>query len=59
MDVIHALRRLSEKFIFWLEVLSVLRAVGDAVRALDAAVKWLGEVCLDGPLAPFLATDSR
>ena len=45
-DVILALRRLlEEKFIFWLEVLSVLRAVGDAVRALDAAVKWLGEVC--------------
>jgi len=38
---------LGEKFVFWLEVLSVLGAVGDAARALSAAVKWLNEVCLE------------
>ena len=46
-DVLSALRDfLEEKFVFWLEVLSVLGAVGDATRALSAAVKWLNEVCL-------------
>ena len=37
---------LEKKFVFWLEVLSVLGAVGDAARALIAITKWLNEVCL-------------
>lgn len=37
---------LKEKFLFWLEVLSILGAVGDAARALIMTVKWLNEVCL-------------
>ena len=41
-SVLH--RFLEEKFVFWLEVLSVLGTVRDAVDALDAAGKWL-EVC--------------
>jgi len=46
-DVLSALGDfLGEKFVFWLEVLSVVGAVGDAARALSAAVKWLNEVCL-------------
>ena len=35
---------LGEKFLFWLEVLSVLGAVREAVDALEATMKWL-EVC--------------
>ena len=35
---------LEGKFIFWLEVLSVLGTVRDAVDALEAAARWL-EVC--------------
>ena len=35
---------LEEKFIFWLEVLSVLGTVRDAIDALAGAAKWL-EVC--------------
>ena len=35
---------LEEKFLFWLEVLSVLGAARDAVRGLDATTKWLNEV---------------
>jgi len=35
---------LEEKFLFWLEVLSVLSATGDAVDALEVAIQWL-EVC--------------
>jgi len=35
---------LEQKFIFWLEVLSILGAVRNAVDALDVAAKWL-EVC--------------
>ena len=47
MDVVSALHCLLEqKFLFWLEVLSVLGIVGDAVCALDATVEWLNEVCL-------------
>jgi len=38
---------LEEKFLFWLEVLSILGAVGNAVHALNVTVKWLTEVCLD------------
>ena len=42
-----AIRRFLEtKFLFWLEVLSVLGAVGNAVDALQAAADWL-EVCRD------------
>jgi len=36
---------LEEKFLFWLEVLSVLGTVRNAVDALEAAAKWL-KVCL-------------
>ena len=47
-DVLSALRQfLGEKFIFWLEVMSVLGAVGDAARALTATLRWLNEVCSD------------
>ncbi|KAF9642334.1 hypothetical protein BDM02DRAFT_3063629, partial [Thelephora ganbajun] len=35
---------LEKKFLFWLEVLSVLGAAREAVDALDVAAKWL-EVC--------------
>ena len=46
-DVFSALRDFLEgKFVFWLEVLSVLGAVGDVVRALNTTAKWLNEVCL-------------
>ena len=37
--VLH--RFLEEKFLFWLEVLSVLGAAREAVNALEAAAKWL------------------
>ena len=44
-DVIPALRCfLDGKFLFWLEALSILGVVGDAVRALNATMKWLNEV---------------
>ena len=44
-DVLSALRCfLEEKFIFWLDALSVLGAVGDAARALTATSKWLNQV---------------
>ena len=44
-DVVPVLRRfLEEKFLFWLEVLSVLGAAREAVDALEATAKWL-EVC--------------
>ena len=36
---------LGEKFLFWLEVLSVVGAVREAVDALEATAKWL-DVCL-------------
>jgi len=42
LEITSALHRfLEEKFIFWLEVLSVLGAAREAVSALEAAVKWL------------------
>jgi len=45
-DVISAIRRFLEMgFLFWLEVLSVLGAMGDAARALNTTIKWLNEVC--------------
>ena len=48
LDVVSALHDfLEDKFIFWLEVLSVLGAVGDAAHALMATTKWLNEVCLE------------
>ena len=44
-DVLSALHRfLEENLIFWLEVMSVLCALGDAVRALTATLKWLNQV---------------
>jgi len=47
VDVITALHHFLEgKFLFWLEVLSVIGALGDAAHALVATMKWLNEVCL-------------
>ncbi|KAF9646738.1 hypothetical protein BDM02DRAFT_3063999, partial [Thelephora ganbajun] len=47
--IASALRRfLEKKFLFWLEVLSVLGAAREAVDALDVAAKWL-EVCRASP----------
>ena len=44
-SITSALRRfLEEKFIFYLETLSVLGAVRDAVHALNTTKKWLKEV---------------
>ena len=41
-EIASALHRFLEgKFIFWLEVLSVLGAVREAVDALDVAARWL------------------
>ena len=46
MDVVSALHHfLEEKFLFWLEVLSVLGTVGSAAYALTMTKKWLNEVC--------------
>ena len=36
---------LEGKFIFWLEVMSVLGVMGDAACALIVTTKWLNEVC--------------
>ena len=45
-DVFHHLRIfLEEKFLAWLEVVSVLGAVRGAVTALEWLVPWLREVC--------------
>ena len=42
LEITSALHRFLEgKFIFWLEVLSVLGAAREAVNALEAAVRWL------------------
>ena len=43
-SVLH--RFLERKFLFWLEVLSILGIVRDAIDALEVAAKWL-EVCRD------------
>jgi len=48
--VLH--RFLERKFIFWLEVLSILGTVRNAVDALEVARKWL-EVCRDCMLGEF------
>ena len=43
--IVSALRQfLEEKFLFWLEALSVLDAARDTVRALNATTKWLNDV---------------
>jgi len=39
-------RFLEDKFLFWLEVLSVLGDVKGATHALEVTKKWLREVCL-------------
>jgi hypothetical protein len=45
-DVAAALHcLLEEKFLFWLEVLSIVGAVGDAAHALTATLEWLNKVC--------------
>ena len=50
-DVVAAIRNiLGGKFIFWLEVLSVIGAVGDAVQAMIVTKKWLNEVWPDWKL---------
>ena len=47
-DVVSALRGfLERKFLFWLEVLSILGVVGDTVHALNATIKWLNKVRQD------------
>ena len=47
-DVVSALQSfLGRRFLFWLEVLSILGAVGDAVCALGITVEWLNKVCPD------------
>ena len=47
-DVVSALHHfLEQKFLFWLEVLSVLGIVGDAAPALIMTIKWLNEVWPD------------
>ena len=44
-DVVFALGNfLERKFVFWLEVMSVLGVVGDAAHALNVAIKWLNQV---------------
>ena len=46
VDVVSALCHfLEHKFLFWLEVLSVLGTLGDAACALAETIKWLDEVC--------------
>ena len=37
---------LGEKFLFWLEVLSILGAAREAVDALEATIKWLDVCCI-------------
>ena len=60
--IAHTLRQfLEKKFLFWLEVLSVLGGVRNAVEALQATMDWL-EVCrvftLDA-VPEFILTGSR
>jgi len=50
-DVVSALRDFLEgRFVFWLEVLSLLGVMGDSARALTITSKWLNEVCPDHQL---------
>ena len=43
LEITSAMHRFLEgRFLFWLEVLSVLGAAREAVNALDAAARWLG-----------------
>ena len=50
-DVVSALQCfLEQKLLLWLEVLSVLGAVGDAAHALRVTVEWLNKVCSDQQL---------
>ena len=50
-DVISALHGLLErKFLLWLEVLSILGVMEDAVDALNVIIKWLNEVRPDRQL---------
>ena len=45
-DIVPVLRRfLEEKFLFWLEVLSILDTAREAVDALKVAERWLGVRC--------------
>ena len=47
-DILHVLHCfLKEKFLPWLEVVSVLGGVRDAIVALENLILWLQEVCLD------------
>ena len=45
---------LKEKFLFWLEALSLLGAVKAAVHALDTMIKWLKKVCPVLPPSDYL-----
>ena len=50
-DIIPCLRVfLEEKFLAWLEVLSVLGDVGSASDGLEKLIHWLHEVCFNVPL---------
>ena len=40
------LQFLEEKFLFWLEVLSILGATREAVYALEETIKWLNVCCI-------------
>ena len=47
-DVVSVLHHFLEgKFLFWLEVLSVLGVMGDAAHALGITITWLKKVCLE------------
>jgi len=58
-SILH--RFLEEKLLFWLEVLSVLGTVRDAVSALEVAAKWLevGRVSTHDVLPKFIETELR
>ena len=46
-NIVPVLRQfLEEKFLFWLEVLSVLSTAREAVEALKATEKWLDVCCI-------------
>ncbi|KAF9785412.1 hypothetical protein BJ322DRAFT_1108847 [Thelephora terrestris] len=56
-DVLSALRDFLEgKYLFWLEVLSVLGVLGDAARALTATLKWLNEIKVPEDFQPLFDT---